>query len=255
MTDWAGLTHNLENLLKLNCYPVAFKWLQKAAELEKIPKVRRLARKTFICQAATLVRRGGMTIALTKNDVVGGGRCSRLLGLATTTTEEIAWEENNLVNTWFSTVEDVKKQHAALPSISPGEAIILSPLASGKFEPDVILIYGNPAQLMMLMCGLQNKDYQRLNFNFSGESSCVDGIAQCYNSGKPALCFPCFGERRYSGVADDELYIVIPAGMMQKAVEGVQTLWNRGLRYPILPFSAECDPSAGLKKSYPDLPS
>lgn len=255
MTDWAGLTRTLENLLRLNTYPVAYKRLEKEADLQKIPKVRRFERKTFICQAIMLSRRGGMTIGLTKNDVIGGGRCSRLLGLSTATAEELAWEENSLVKTWFSTAEDVKKQHAALPMIPPGEAVVLAPLASGKFDPDVILIYGNPAQLMMLMCGLQNKDYERLNFNFSGESSCADGIAQCYNSGKPALCFPCFGERRYAGTADDELFMALPPGIMEKAVEGVQMLWNRGLRYPILNFGAECDPSEGLKKSYPDLPA
>ena len=77
---------------------------------------------------------------------------------------------------------------------------MLAPLASGKFDPDVILIYGNPTQLMLLMNGLQFKDYERFQFFFIGEGACADGLAQCYTSGKPALAIPCFGERRFGGV-------------------------------------------------------
>ena len=132
------------------------------------------------------------------------------------------------------TVEEARKQMAAYPSlIPPGEALVLAPLASGKFDPDVILIYGNPAQLMLLMCGLQFKDYERFQFFFTGEGACVDGLAQCYTSGKPALAIPCFGERRFGGVEEDELVLALPPGMTGKAVEGLQALWDRGLRYPI----------------------
>lgn len=31
----------------------------------------------------------------------------------------------------------------------------MCPIVKDNFTPDVILFYGNPAQIMMLMCGLQ----------------------------------------------------------------------------------------------------
>ena len=143
MTDWAEFTREMERLLHLRTYPVAYKRLEKVAELEKIPKVRRFDGDFTFCQLPILVRMGGWTIGV------------------------------------------AKKQMAVYPLVPPGEALVLTPLVSGKFDSDVILIYGNPAQLMLLMNGLQFKDYERLQFFFIGEGSCAGGLAQRYAGGKP----------------------------------------------------------------------
>ena len=252
VTDWAELTREMERLLRLRTYPVAYKRLEKVEELEKIPRVRRFERGFTFCQLPTLVRRGGWTIGVTRDNFGElATHCTRINGLAATTEEEISRKAAQFATVWFATVEEARKQMAALPLVPPGEALVLAPLASGKFDPDVILIYGSPAQLMMLMCGLQFKHFERFQFFFIGEGACADGLAQCYTSGKPALAIPCFGERRFGGVAEDELVLALPPGMMGQAVEGLQALWGRGLRYPILPFGVECDPTAALPP-YPE---
>jgi uncharacterized protein (DUF169 family) len=235
MTDWAELSGEMERLLRLRTYPVAYKKLDKAEELENIPRVRRFDRsfasRGQFCQIPTIVRRGGLTIGVLKGDI--GERCARIHGLAPTTEEALEQNAQSFSCSWFATVEEARKQMAVYPVIPPGEALVLAPLASGKFDPDVILIYGNPAQLMLLMSALQFKDYERYQFFYISEGSCVDGLGQCYNSGKPALAIPCFGERRYGGVEEDELVLALPPGMMHKAVEGLRALSARGLRYPI----------------------
>ena len=38
MTDWAELTRELERLLHLRTYPIAYKKLDNAAQLDEIPK-------------------------------------------------------------------------------------------------------------------------------------------------------------------------------------------------------------------------
>ncbi len=244
MIDWAGLTREMERLLHLRTYPVAYKRLEKVAELEKIPRVRRLDRTATFCQVPTLVRRGGWTVGITRNNL--SERCARINGLAATTREEISREVDYFTTSWFATRQEAEKQMELYPLVPAGEALVLAPLASGKFEPDVVLIYGNPAQLMLLMNGLQFKDYERFNFSFIGEGSCADGLAQCYTTDKPALAIPCFAERRFGGVTEDELVLALPPRMVEKAVEGLQALWDRGLRYPIMSFGPECDPSIAL---------
>jgi uncharacterized protein (DUF169 family) len=233
----------------LGTFPVAYKKLQQLDELDKIPGVRRFDRRFTFCQVPTLVRRGGWTIGVTRNNL--GERCARLNGLAATTEAEVTREAEDFTTTWFSTLEDARKQMAAYPVVHPGEALVLAPLASGKFDPDVVLIYGNPAQIMLLMNGLQFRDYECLQFSFIGEGACADGLARCYTSGKPSLAIPCLGERRFGGVADDELVLAVPATMLEKAVEGLQALRKRGLRYPIMLFGPENDPSAALARVYP----
>ena len=235
VTDWPELTGEMERLLRLRTYPIAYKRLEKEEELEKIPRVRRFDRdfsaRSYFCLIPTIVRRGGLTIGALRGDL--HYRCARLHGLAATTEELIERDVAYMKTAWFATEDEARKQMAAYPTIPPGEAIVLAPLASGKFDPDVILVYGTPGQLMMLMCGLQFKDYERFQFFFISEGACADGLDQCYVSGKPALAIPCYGERRFGGVEDDELVLALPPGMLGKAVEGLQGLWERGLRYPI----------------------
>ena len=251
MEDWKGLTAEIERLLRLQTYPVAYKRFEDAKALEKIPGVRKLDRHATFCQLPTLVRRSGWTIGVTRDNL--SERCARINGLAATTKAEIEKETKNFATTWFADKKEAAKQMKEYPLVPPGEAVVLAPLASGKFDPDVALVYGNPAQMMLLMNALQFRDYERFNFYFIGEGACADGLAQCYTSGKPALAIPCFGERRFGGVTDDEMVIALPPDSVGKAVSGLQELWKRGLRYPIMYFGPECDPSEALAKVYPDL--
>lgn len=250
MADWTELSQEIERLLRLRTYPVAYKRLEKVAELEKIPGVRRFDQRFTFCQLPGLVRRGGQTVGVTRDNL--GERCARINGLAPTTEEATEREATNFATyTWFANIEEARKQMAVYPLIPPGEAVVLAPLASGKFDPDVVLIYGNPAQMMLLMNGLQFRDYERFQFFFIGEGACADGLAQCYVSGKPALAIPCYGERRFGAVTEDELVIALPPEMVGKAVDGMQALSQRGLRYPVMYFGPECDPSASLARVYP----
>jgi len=249
-TDWAGLSEGLERLLRLRTSPVAYKKLDKLEELEKIPDVIRLNRKASFCQVPAMVRRLGMTLGVTRDDF--GDRCARINGLAPTTDKQVAWEADSFANTWFANVEEAKKQMAQYPLIPPGEAVVVAPLAAGKFEPDVILIYANPTQMMLLMNGLQFKDYERFQFSFIGEGSCADYLAQCYKTGKPALAIPCLGERAFGTVTEDELVMALPPAMMEKAVEGLQSLKARGIGYPIMYLGPLNDPSPILTQIYPE---
>jgi len=248
--DWAGLSRDMECLLRLKASPVAYKRLEKLAELDKIPEVMRLDRRASFCQVPAMVRTMGLTISATRDNF--GERCARINGLAPTTEKEVAWEANAFSTGWFANVEEARKQMAEYPLVPPGDAVVLAPLASGKFYPDVILIYGNPAQMMLLMNGLQFKDYERFQFFFIGEGSCADGLAQCYTTGKPALAIPCMGERAFGAVTEDEMVMALPPGMMAKAVDGLKSLKSRGIGYPIMYLGPLCDPSPILMQIYPD---
>ena len=65
-----------------------------------------------------------------------------------------------------------------------------------------------------------------------------------------SLSIPCFAERRYGGVADDELLMALPPEDLAVAIEGLRGLDRAGLRYPILPYGPQSDPGEGLAASY-----
>jgi uncharacterized protein (DUF169 family) len=249
MTDWAEFSSELERLLRLITRPIAYKRFEKAAELERIPKLRKFDRVFNFCQLPSLVRREGWTIGITRANL--GERCARLNGLAATTEKAQQREAEAFARvSWFGTKEDAMKQQAEYPLIPPGEAVVLSPLQFVSFEPDVILVYGNPAQMCLLMNGIQFTDYEPLRFSFIGEGACTDSLARCYVTGKPSLAIPCVGERSFGSVTDDELIMALPPGIVGHAIDGLKGLHARGLRYPIWFIGPECDQNTSISSPY-----
>jgi dephospho-CoA kinase len=116
-----------------------------------------------------------------------------------------------------------------------------------------VLIYANPAQMMLLINALQFEDYEVMQFHCVGESSCSDAIARCYLTEKPAMTIPCYGERRYGHAQDEDLVMALPAGWMEKALGGMEALYRRGIRYPISYAGAERDLTTAFPMSYGSL--
>jgi len=253
MPDWTELIKKLESLLRLRTFPVGFKLLEDAAELDNNPWVRRLPHKVTTCQLITIVRTYDWTVGAVTDDFVSP-RCTSVIGLSDLPEYIADGTMRSMV--WCATVEDARKCEDSIPLIPSGKynAVILGPLVYNPFEPDMVIVYGNPAQMILLINALQFRDYERLQFFSVGETACADSIAQCYLSGKPALTIPCYGERRYGHAQDDEMVMAIPAGYMEKIVEGLEGLYARGIRYPISLFGAQVDPSPGLLSAYGNPP-
>jgi uncharacterized protein (DUF169 family) len=249
MGKWGSLTKQVERFLRLKTFPVAMKLLEDPEELKRNKWVRKLDRKATLCQLITKVRTFDWTVGATAEDLFGHA-CSAMLGLTERPPEVMDGTFRSLV--WVKTKEDGKKYEQSIPTIPTGKfkAVMLAPLLYDPFDPDIILIYANPAQMILLINSIQFENYERLQFFCVGESSCSDAIAQCYLTNKLALAIPCYGERRYGHAQDDELVMALPPDMLGKVVKGLLELYKRGVRYPISYYGAECDPTEGLGKAY-----
>jgi uncharacterized protein (DUF169 family) len=252
MAAWKERGESLKSLLRLKTEPVAFRRLEKAEELEKVPNVVRVKRGFTYCQVPFLVRVLGQTVGITKDDPMGD-RCSRLHGLRPATEKSRQREAEMLSVTWFANPEEALKQQQETPRVPLGEALVAAPLSKEKFDPEVVSIYGNPAQIMMVLCGLQKEKYERFQFFFIGEGACADSLAQCYLSGKPSLAIPCYGERALGQVADDEIVTTLPAGELDRAISGLVKLGKIGFKYPIAFIGGLADPTPILAQFYPSL--
>ena len=250
--DWEKLIRRMELLLRLKSFPVAFKMLEKKADLEKIPFIRRTSHKSTLCQLITLVRNFDWTVGADLDDFLFSA-CPSILGL--TDIPDINKDGTFRSIVWVKTKKDGKKYEASIPRLPMGkyEAVVMAPLVYKPFEPDIVLIYANPAQMMLLINALQFEDYAVMQFFCVGESSCSDAIARCYNTGKPSLTIPCYGERRYGHAQDEDLVMAIPRNMMEKALNGLETLYRRGVRYPISFAGAEGDVGPMFPASYHGL--
>ncbi|MBK5100983.1 MAG: dephospho-CoA kinase [Desulfobacteraceae bacterium] len=250
--DWEKLIRRMELLMRLKSFPVAFKMLKKREDLKKIPFMRMTEHKTTLCQLITLVRNFDWTVGAELDDFISPV-CPSILGL--TDIPEVYKDGTFRSVVWVKTREDAKKYEASIPRLPLGkyEAVAMAPLAYNPFDPDIVLIYANPAQMMLLINSLQFEDYEVMQFYCVGESSCSDAIARCYLTGKPSLTIPCYGERRYGHAQDEDLVMAIPAGMMEKALQGMEALYRRGIRYPISFAGAEKDLTTAFPMSYGEL--
>src|SRR5690606_2440173 len=131
-------------------------------------------------------------------------------------------------------------------------ALPVSPPASGRLAPpDSALFYATPGAMMYFLNGLQWSGYRRFDWSFVGESSCADSWGRALKTRTPSLSIPCFAERRYGGVLDDEMLMALPPEMLSTALDGMQALARNGLRYPVPQYGIERDARAGMAVSYP----
>ncbi|MDQ7782340.1 MAG: dephospho-CoA kinase [Desulfomonilaceae bacterium] len=244
--DWEKLVRRMELLLRLKSFPVAFKMLESKADLEEIPFIRRPKEPVTLCQLITRVRNFDWTVGAEARDFVGPV-CPSIIGLSDT--PELVKDGTFRSIVWVRTKADGKKYEESIPRLPLGtyEAVAMAPLVYNPFDPDIVLIYANPAQMILLINALQFEDYEVMQFSCVGESSCSDAIARCYLTGKPSLAIPCYGERRYGHAQDEDLVMALPPDLMAKALRGLETLYKRGIRYPISYAGAERD----LTTSYP----
>ncbi|MCL5935365.1 MAG: DUF169 domain-containing protein [Firmicutes bacterium] len=251
-TDWTTVIRKIEALLRLKTFPVGIKLLEDEAALTGNRWVRRPAGKATLCHLINQVRTFDWTVGATAADFPPG-MCAGIVGLADPPEQVTDGTFRSLV--WCKTKEDAKKCEESIPRIPTGRfrAILLAPQVYGSFEPDLVLIYGNAAQMILIINALQFEDYERLQFFCVGESSCSDAIAQCYLTGKPALAIPCYGERRYGHAQDDELVIGLQPPYVVKVGRNLEELYARGVQYPISFLGAQCDPLPGMPPGYQDL--
>ncbi len=249
-TDWGAMVDRLNRLLRLRTTPIGVKLIATEAEMAAIAKVRRATSihtaDQFVGQAARL----GWTVGFTRRDLVGD-QCAVVFGLAPRSEKWLSGDQMNGV--WFSSSEDAAAHQAAMDVVPYGghEAVVISPLTSGRLDPpDVCLIYATPAQMILFINGLQWAGYRKLEWGCVGESACADSWGRALATGEPSLSIPCFAERRYGGVQDDELLMALPPSWLPKILDGLDALARNGLRYPIPPYGVQSDAQAGLGRSY-----
>lgn len=250
MTDWQKKSEKLRLYLALKSEPVSFKRLEDRETLKNMEGVTLVEGTHTFCQLPFMVRTMGVTLGITPESKVLD-RCKRLHALLPTTAEEMEKEARMLSRTWFGSVEDAMAQQKDYPLMPVCEAVVLSPLFKTSFEPDVISIFGNPAQIMLILCGLQKVKYERFEFSFIGEGACTDSVARCYMTGRPSVAIPCYGERALGQVADDEMILALPPKEIDRALEGLRLLRKVGFSYPTVYIGGLANPLAALSRFYP----
>jgi len=252
--DVVGLAEKLVLLLKLRTLPIGMKLFEDVAEMERVPGLRRPTAGAHFttCQMVTQSRIAGLTLGITHDNVPAFSNCGGVVGLNEPSEQFLSG--SRMKGVWFENREAAVAHQAQMPRVPAGRhhGLVVSPLRTGRLNPpDICLFYANPAQMILFFNGLQWKTYRRYDFSITGESACADSWGHALKTREVSLSIPCFAERRYGGVADDELLLACPPADLARGVQGLEGLDRAGLRYPIMPYGPQNDPAMGLSRSYP----
>ncbi|ANK79785.1 DUF169 domain-containing protein [Minwuia thermotolerans] len=250
--DWNAILDGLNTYLRLRTTPIGMKLFETVEEMEAIKRIRRPGSIHTTDQIVGQASRLGWTVGITVEDLVGA-QCGAVIGLHPQDDEWLGGER--MKGVWYETETDTAAHQAAMEVVPYGryKAMAVSPLAAGRLDPpDIALIYATPAQMILFINGLQWAGYRKLEWGCVGESSCADSWGRALKTREPSLSIPCFAERRYGGVMEDELLMAIPPKFLPKVIEGLGHLSANGLRYPIPPYGIQSDARAGLGASYSD---
>jgi uncharacterized protein (DUF169 family) len=254
--DCAKHAGDLERLLKLRSIPFGMKLFTSRAEMEAIPKIRRPTQVHTLDQIVGQASRLGWTVGISSEDLVGA-QCRAVVGLGRA--KDAAWYSGeHMAGVWFATAEDAAAHQAAMACVPDGnyEALAVSPLAAGRLDPpDIALFYATPGAMIYFINGLQWSGYKRFDWSIVGESACADSWGRALTTREPSLSIPCFAERRYGGVLDDEMLMALPPDLLGKAIAGMEALAKNGLRYPFPQYGIQQDVRAGMARSYPPAES
>ncbi|MFN0029951.1 MAG: DUF169 domain-containing protein [Acidimicrobiales bacterium] len=248
--DWNGLVADLNRLLRLRTTPIGMKMFATKAEMEAVPKIRRPKSIHTMDQIVGMASRLGWTVGVTNDDFVGA-QCGAVVGLSPR--DEDWLSGSRMTGVWYETIEDASAHQHAMHTVPFGqyEAVAVSPLVAGRLDPpDICMIYATPAQTILMINGLQWSGYKNFEWGCVGESACADSWGRALKLREPSVSIPCFAERRYGGVQDDEMLLATPPEFVPKMIAGLEALSRNGLRYPIPPYGIQNDARAGLGYSY-----
>ncbi len=232
MSKYKEIDNNLNKYLRLATFPVAVKLLQNPKELNDIKFLKKPEKKIALCQIFSYTRYYGWTIGCVKEDNV----CPLAgISLGFEKSHKLFEEGAFFVGRYNETKEAAKKTTSTMPKLPFGQynAIVSGTLGRVDFEPDLILIWGNSAQIMRIIQGYLWKRGGRISMTTFCDGVCADTISNAMLTGDLQIAFPCLGDRRYGKATDSDLIASIPIDILDEIVHGMEETHKAGTRYPI----------------------
>lgn len=99
-----------------------------------------------------------------------------------------------------------------------------APLEKAPFDPDIVLVRGNPRQVMLLEEAAQAAGVTR-GATLMGRPTCA-AIPAALDGQRGVASLGCIGNRVYTDLGDDELYYALPGKHVAAVVEKLATIVN-----------------------------
>ena len=227
MENLKKLGSAIETYVHPTTYPIAIKMLTNEAEIpEGIERVQKMfGHQLITCQAWGMTRRNGTPMALLKDDIFCPTSIISL-GLAEPPN---FWTEGGFYLDWYTPTRQAAKTMATeMPRLPLGKyvGLVLAPLHTCNFEPDLVIIYGNSAQILRLICAAVSQTGSNFSTSIWAPGVCTYTIASTVLKGNCQFAIPCYGDRECEGTADDELIFTIPSSRFEEIASSLKFFFD-----------------------------
>jgi uncharacterized protein (DUF169 family) len=177
------------------------------------------------CQAIMRARKGEMLLVHSDKQACPVGASS--LGLSAAP-EKVKSGEFHYNMGMYGSQEAARKTIESRPSLETGsvEAIALAPLSKAKMKPDVVVVTGTPEQVFWLIPAASTFSVGgRVTVEMAAvQASCADSTVVPYLTGNVNISLGCFGCRKTTDIAPEEMLVGIPGTKLPEIVAAVDKM-------------------------------
>ena len=221
MTVCADESRKLVEALGLKNEPVAINLIKKG---QALPEGYAIPEKPLRhCQAIMRAKHGEMLVSTADKEACPVGASS--LGMMPAP-EKVRSGEFHFGMGMYESPEAAKNTIEQRPSLEEGsiDAIAVSPLSKTKLKPDVVVVIGTPEQVFWLMPAATTFSVGgRVTVEMAAvQASCADSTVLPYLTGNLNISLGCFGCRKTTDIAPEEMLVVIPGTKLKEIVTAVE---------------------------------
>ncbi len=185
--------------------------------------------KCSMCQWTNFARRKGVVVGL-KGEDIACVPCQVAFGLKVLSDPKAL--SRFLMSMGY--MEDevmIETMTNSIPFLPSGafQGVIAFPLSETPLDPNVIWIYGTPAQMSHLVIGLVHELGQPIPSSTSLGLTCCSGFTT-----QAQIFIPGAGERSMGGTGESELFLALPAAMLEDLLNGLESTRKKGITAPIV---------------------
>ncbi len=214
-------------------FPVAVKLAREGEEIAQRHKRPGpdLHHSVAVCQGLNIARTFGWTLVFDEADHA----CS-LASVAAGHLDPEDFLTGAVADLYQDDPEVSRRMEATYPRHAPGDIrqIWLAALGRCEFDPDLVVVYGNPAQILVLVHAANYGFGEGVRSSSTGRFGCAAWIAGVPGSDRCEYMIPCSGERVFAGTQDHEMSFLIPRARFEDVTAGLETMRRKGTyRYPV----------------------
>ncbi|MBN1856594.1 MAG: DUF169 domain-containing protein [Dehalococcoidia bacterium] len=231
--DLTRFNESLSTYVRPITSPVAIKMVAKEAE---IPEKARMPKRDFgvtmpVCQGLALARRHGMIVAMGKEDML----CplgAVAMGFYPPKTKFM--DATFGIPFWVRTQKDAANLLDGMARFDEGRysAIVAAPIGRAAFDPDVLIVYGNPAQMTRLVQAAVYVTGEAIVSRSTGGLACAEQTAHAMQTSQFQFVLAGGGDRALALTQDDETSFAVPVALADALSDALQATHKQGARYP-----------------------